>query len=46
VVKFSLPSNEYDALYALARRERVTVPDVIRQLIARGHRRDDDNDDE
>lgn len=34
----TLPNKEFDRLYALAQRERTTVPDIIRQKL----RRDDD----
>jgi len=44
-VHVRLPSTQYDNLYAIARRERVTVPEVIRRLIRRDDR-DDDGDEE
>jgi len=45
-VNVRLPSTQYDNLYALARQRDVSVPEVIRQLLARGHPRDDVDDDE
>jgi hypothetical protein len=32
-VHIRLPSREYDAVYEKARRERVTVPEVIRRAV-------------
>jgi hypothetical protein len=32
-VHVRLPSREYDAVYEKARRERVTVPEVIRRAV-------------
>jgi hypothetical protein len=29
----SLPSKQYDRLYALARSQRVTVPELVRRVI-------------
>jgi hypothetical protein len=45
-VHVRLPSRAYDSLYALAQQHRVSVPAVIRELIARAPRRDDDGDEE
>jgi hypothetical protein len=44
-VNLRLPSSEYDALFQIARREHVSVPEIIRRHLA-SHRRDDDDVDE
>ena len=47
LVHLRLPGRQYDQLFAVAQRSRMTVPEVIRRLIARDRRADDvEGDDE
>jgi hypothetical protein len=43
-VNVKLPATDFDALYAEARRQRCTAPELGRQAIARRLRRDDDEE--
>jgi hypothetical protein len=45
-VHVRLPGSEYDRLYELARRDRTSVPALIRALISRRNRVDDGDDEE
>jgi hypothetical protein len=45
-VHLRLPGDAYDALYQLARREHVSVPEIIRRHLASQRRDDDTHDDD
>jgi hypothetical protein len=45
-VHVRLSGSEYDRLYAVAQHQRVSVPAVIRALIARVRQHEDDDGDE
>jgi predicted HicB family RNase H-like nuclease len=48
-VHLRLPGRRYDELYAAAQRERISVPQLIREVLARVQPRpfaNDENDDE
>jgi len=40
-VNVAMPTKTYDRLYVKARRERVSVPELIRRSLARDSREDD-----